>query len=396
MIKLSPLDTPARGSARRAALSTTSLFSGIGGFELGLAKEGHKAQLLCELDPVAKSVLRERFPGTELISDVSELASLPSETDLVCAGFPCQNLSMAGDKRGIAGPKSSLVDHVFRLVDGRRVPWVLFENVYFMLHLDGGKAMEHIIGNLERRGMMWAYRVLNTRGFGLPQRRRRVFLIASRDLDPREVILSDDSFACREPTVTGLHLPIGFYWTEGRSGVGLTADGIPPLKSGSGLGIPSAPAVLFPDGSVETPTIQEAERLQGFPADWTAAAENINGRLRWRLLGNAVSVPIAEWIGRKLALPRPYDSSTDRRLRPGERWPAAAWGDGSGRFRSMASQDPLGLISSLNSFALRPWKPLSGRALTGFISRAESSRLKFPPGFLDALRRMLPRAQVSR
>jgi len=264
MIKLSPLDTPARGSARRAALSTTSLFSGIGGFELGLAKEGHKAQLLCELDPVAKSVLRERFPGTELISDVSELASLPSETDLVCAGFPCQNLSMAGDKRGIAGPKSSLVDHVFRLVDGRRVPWVLFENVYFMLHLDGGKAMEHIIGNLERRGMMWAYRVLNTRGFGLPQRRRRVFLIASRDLDPREVILSDDSFACREPTVTGLHLPIGFYWTEGRSGVGLTADGIPPLKSGSGLGIPSAPAVLFPDGSVETPKFRKQNDCRAF------------------------------------------------------------------------------------------------------------------------------------
>src|SRR5207302_8307018 len=135
---------------------------------------------------------RQQFPGTHLVSDVSELASLLSETDLVCAGFPCQNLSMAGDKSGITGPKSGLVDHVFRLLDAQQVPWVLFENVYFMLHLDGGKAMEHIIGNLERRGMAWAYRVLNTRGFGLPQRRRRVFLIASRDLDPREVILSDN------------------------------------------------------------------------------------------------------------------------------------------------------------------------------------------------------------
>lgn len=392
MIRPTPLEGAASGIARGAGLTIVSLFSGVGGFELGLEKGGHKTHLFCELDPVAKSVLKQRFPGTQLISDVSELASLPSQTDLVCAGFPCQNLSMAGDKRGIAGPKSSLVDHVFRLLDAQPVPWVLFENVYFMLHLDGGKAMEHIIGNLERRGMRWAYRVLNTRGFGVPQRRRRVFLIASRDLDPRDVILSDDSFVCKEPTAISLELPIGFYWTEGRSGVGLTVDGIPPLKSGSGLGIPSAPAVLFPDGSVDTPTIQEAERLQGFPADWTAPAEGMNGRLRWRLLGNAVSVPVAEWIGRKLAHPRTYDSSADKQLRPGEPWPPAAWGDGIGRFRSAATQDPLGVISSLSSFALRPWKPLSARALKGFISRAESSRLKFPTGFLDALRRRLSRA----
>src|ERR1017187_3026068 len=142
MIKLASLHMPAGGHLRRGGLTIASLFSGVGGFELALEKGGHKAHLLCELDPVAKSVLKQRFPGTQLISDVSELASLPSQTDLVCAGFPCQNLSMAGDKRGIAGPKSSLVDHVFRLLDAQQVSWVLFENVYFMLHLDGGKAME--------------------------------------------------------------------------------------------------------------------------------------------------------------------------------------------------------------------------------------------------------------
>lgn len=385
-------DAGARTPDQRAGLRIASLFSGVGGFELGLEKVGHKAHFLCELDPVAETVLKQRFPGTQLISDVSEVGSLPSETDLVCAGFPCQNLSMAGDKQGINGPKSNLVDHVFRLFDVQPVPWMLLENVYFMLHLGKGQAMEHVVGNLERRRMRWAYRVLNTKGFGLPQRRRRVFLIASRDLDPREVILSDDKVAPNERAAINLALPVGFYWTEGRSGVGLTSDGIPPLKSGSGLGIPSAPAVLFPDGSVETPTIQEAERLQGFPVDWTVAAENINGRLRWRLLGNAVSVPIAEWIGQKLANPRPYDSSSDDRMRAGEPWPMAAWGDENGRFRSKASQDPLGIGSSLNSFARRPWRSLSQKALKGFVSRAESSRLRYPPGFLDALRRCLSRA----
>jgi DNA (cytosine-5)-methyltransferase 1 len=244
--------------------------------------------------------------------------------------------------------------------------------------------------------MRWAYRVLNTLAFGLPQRRRRVYLIASQELDPRDVLLSDDSPKLNEPTPPDLSKPVGFYWTEGRSGVGLTRDGIPPLKTGSALGIPSAPAVLFPDGSVETPTIEEAERLQGFPPGWTVAADRINGRLRWRLLGNSVSVPIAEWIGRRLADPRPYDSSADERLHKGDRWPTAAWGDGTSRFRSNVSECPLGERSSLNSFVCRPWKPLSEKALRGFLSRAESSQLRFPVGFLDALHRCLSKVVASR
>src|SRR5258708_4086497 len=357
------LETEMLDPIRVAGLNIASLFSGIGGFELGLAKAGHKTHLLCDLDAAAKAVLGQRFPGTEIISDIAELDSLPHNIDLACAGFPCQNLSMAGDKSGIGGSKSSLVDHVFRLLDRRQVRWVLFENVYFMLHLDHGKAMEHIICGLERRKMRWAYRLLNSRWFGLPQRRRRIFLIASRDEDPRGVILSEDSLDTKEPKVSALDLPIGFYWTEGRSGVGLTSDGIPPLKGGSGLGIASAPAVLFPDGSVETPTIQEAERLQGFPADWTVAADQVNGRLRWRLVGNAVSVPIAEWLGKKLTHPREYDPSLDERLQHGEPWPPSAWGDSGGRFRSKATQNPLGAdLPSLDSFAVRPWSPLSTRA----------------------------------
>jgi DNA (cytosine-5)-methyltransferase 1 len=291
---------------------------------------------------------------------------------------------MAGDKSGIGGPESGLVDHVFRLLDKQAVRWVLFENVYFMLHLDGGKAMEHIVGNLERRGMRWAYRVLNTFWFGLPQRRRRVFLVASRDHDPRDVILSDDMPSTRLP-LPCLGNPIGFFWTEGRSGVGLTHDAIPPLKSGSGLGIASPPAVLFPDGSVSTPTIREAERLQGFPPDWTIAADKINGRLRWRLVGNAVSVPIAEWIGGKLAHPKIYDSTRDTPLGE-DPWPSSAWGDKRGRFKSSAGQNPTGQAEpSLTRFAVHPWNPLSERALAGFLARARSSSLRFPEGFLDAL-----------
>jgi DNA (cytosine-5)-methyltransferase 1 len=167
----------------------------------------------------------------------------------------------------------------------------------------------------------------------------------------------------------------------------LTHDAIPPLKSGSGLGIASPPAVLFPDGSVSTPTIREAERLQGFPSDWTIAADKINGRLRWRLVGNAVSVPISEWIGGKLAQPRAYDSSCDAPLSAGDPWPSSAWGNNRGRFKSSAGQNPTGRTDpSLKSFVVHPWNPLSQRALTGFLARAQSSNLRFPQGFLDALK----------
>jgi DNA (cytosine-5)-methyltransferase 1 len=299
---------------------------------------------------------------------------------------------MAGDKLGITGQKSSLVDEVFRLMDRSAVEWVVFENVYFMLHLKNGSGIQHLISKLEQRGMAWAYRVLNTYWFGIPQRRRRLFLVASPQHDPRPVLLSDDFHV--QPAIPDVSLdrPIGFFWTEGRSGVGLTPDAIPPLKAGSGLGIPSAPAVLFPDGKVETPTIEEAERLQGFPAKWTQAAEEVYGRQRWKLVGNAVSVPVSRWIGQRLKCPVPYESSRDEPLLAGEPWPPSAWGKDGARFRSRASENPsASTVPSLAAFARRPWRPLSQRALAGFIARARASTLRYPAGFLDALDAQLAR-----
>src|SRR5207248_10365418 len=109
-----------------------------------------------------------------------------------------------------------------------RVPTVVIENVYFMLQLDSGKAMQWIVQRFEHLGYRWAYRVLDTMGFGLPQRRRRVYFVASLDLDPRGVLFADDQ-PQSPPPIVDLSRPVGFYWTEGRSGIGLTVDGIPPL-----------------------------------------------------------------------------------------------------------------------------------------------------------------------
>ena len=225
-------------------MSVAGLFSGIGGFELAFSQAGFETNLLVEIDPAARAVLKAQFSGIEACSDVCDLSSLPSDTTIVTAGFPCQNLSMAGDKAGISGPKSGIVKKLFDLIAVPNPLTVVIENVYFMLHLDSGRAMEWLVERFERLDYHWAYRVVDTMGFGLPQRRRRVYMLASRDLDPRTVLFADNESVTKKSTPS-LKDPLGFYWTEGRSGIGLTVDGIPPLKAGSALGIPSPPASCF-------------------------------------------------------------------------------------------------------------------------------------------------------
>src|SRR5258708_37586864 len=119
-------------------MKTVGLFAGIGGFELGLAKAGHEVACFCEIDPAARAVLRKRFDGVETKDDIRLMSRLPRGTELVVAGFPCQDLSQAGKARGIRGEKSTIVSHVFRLLKNNRVQWVLLENVPFMLQLHRG------------------------------------------------------------------------------------------------------------------------------------------------------------------------------------------------------------------------------------------------------------------
>jgi len=372
---------------QQKAFTSVGLFAGIGGFELGLAKAGHHSLMLCENDRAATAVLERRFPGTSRIGDVRTLKALPRDTELVCAGFPCQNLTQVGDKSGIAGEKSSLVRHVFRLLRNRPVQWVLIENVAFMLQLDRGAGIKMIIENLEKLGYRWAYRLVDSFCFGVPQRRRRVFILASLDYDPRTVLLSDDAEGLVLPAAAP-SLPLGFYWTEGNAGVGLAIDAVPPLKGGSGVGIPSPPAILFPEGVVATPDIRDAERLQGFPAGWTEpAAAADRASVRWRLVGNAVTVPVARWLGRRLLEPAPYDDRYDPELLPGARWPNAAWNLGEGRRVSRSSEYPCSNTSTLTNFLRYGANPLSLRATNGFVRRVSKSGLRLPKGFLKALKR---------
>src|SRR5438552_9735992 len=165
------------------------LFAGIGGIETGLHQSGFQTELLCEIDPDAQRVLKHHFSGVPIVADVRALRSIP-KVEVLTAGFPCQDLSQAGKTAGIAGKHSGLVGEVFRLL-GRTSSaprWLLLENVPFMLQLHHGRAMRVLVSALEDRGYAWAYRIVDARAFGLPQRRQRVILIASRTEDPREIL----------------------------------------------------------------------------------------------------------------------------------------------------------------------------------------------------------------
>jgi DNA (cytosine-5)-methyltransferase 1 len=374
-----------KGAARRFRVA--GLFAGIGGLERGLDRAGHETTLLCEIDEGARAVLRKHFEARQH-GDVATLRRLPRNVDLLVAGFPCQDLSQAGRTLGIEGSRSGLVGEVFGLLRTHAVPWLVLENVPFMLRLSRGRAMDVIVEAVEALGYHWAYRVVNSLAFGVPQRRERVLFVATLDGDPRDVLFADDAGDVVRGGVIG-ERACGFYWTEGTRGLGWAVDAIPTLKGGSGLGIPSPPAILCKDLRVITPDIRDAERMQGFPQDWTRPALGVGVRPghRWKLVGNAVTVPVAHWLGKRLANPSPVGRDVERRPLPrSHSWPRAAWNVGDGRFEAVVSAFPREPPSvDLEDWLRHPGKPLSAKATSGFLSRARQASLRFPDGFLDAL-----------
>jgi DNA (cytosine-5)-methyltransferase 1 len=371
------------------SLTAVGLFAGIGGIELGLSRAGHRARMICEIDPGAAEVLRQRL-GMSVEPDIRKLKAFP-KVDLIAAGFPCQDLSQAGRTAGIVGHQSRLIGEVFKRLRSRTngPRWLLLENVPFMLQLQRGKAMRYLVDELEELGFTWAYRVVNARAFGIPQRRQRVLLLASRSEDPRSALFGCDAGE-QSPEFSRTQL-CGFYWTEGLRGLGWAVDAVPTLKGGSTIGIPSPPALWDPrDGSITTPDLRDAERLQGFDEGWTAPAAEVPGvrqSHRWKLVGNAVSVPVAEWIGRRLIHPT-GDAPEGTQLQRGVAWPRAAWGHKGQVYSVDVSSFPERTQApSLREFLRFPRIPLSHRAASGFLSRALVSGLRFEDGFLEDVRR---------
>ena len=341
-----------------------SLFSGIGGFDLALERAGWECAWQCEIDKKASDILARHWPETPRYDDITKLDGRGlAPVDLICGGFPCQDLSVAGNRAGLAGERSGLW-HEFRRIIAEVAPrWVLVENVPGLLSSNKGRDLNVILQGLEELGYGWAYRVLDAQYFGVAQRRRRVFIVGhlgepwsapgevlfesescNRDTPPQRVAGQDVTTYIIKGSAIGRKPSAGPQRGEVLGG-GTTYEphaiyvppvGRAPLSHGGNdkqdptmmtyvatwdeRSVTSAvnrtrveygnPANTLHTGSlsligtsgVRRLTPLEGERLQGFPDGWTAEQSDPS---RNRQLGNAVCVPVVEWIGRGILATSP-------------------------------------------------------------------------------------------
>jgi DNA (cytosine-5)-methyltransferase 1 len=183
-------------------LTAVSLFSGIGGLDLALSNAGVKVCASVEIDKKCRDVLAKHFPETQLFTDIKDVTGeqlratgfIP-ERGIITAGFPCQDLSVAGLRKGLAGSRSGLFWEIIRLVDETQPRYLIIENVAGLLSSQSGRDLGIVIEALVERRYGIAWRVLDSQHFGVPQRRRRVFIVASlgEHRSPVEVLFEPES-----------------------------------------------------------------------------------------------------------------------------------------------------------------------------------------------------------
>jgi DNA (cytosine-5)-methyltransferase 1 len=174
-----------------------SLFAGVGGFDLGLTRSGHECVGQVEIDKHARSVLDLQFPEIPKHDDVTtaidwaDEIGLTGNIDLVCGGFPCQDLSVAGKRAGLAGARSGLFYDALRFATHTKAETIILENVPGLLTSNQGRDFGAVLTSLADSGYSnIEWRLLNSQFFGVPQRRRRVFVVASIGTKPFRQILA--------------------------------------------------------------------------------------------------------------------------------------------------------------------------------------------------------------
>jgi DNA (cytosine-5)-methyltransferase 1 len=157
-------------------LRVLDLFSGIGGFSLGLERAGMKTAAFCEIDPKARLVLRKHWPDVPIFEDVAALtaADMPEKIDVICGGFPCQDISLAGKGAGLAGERSGLWFQFHRLISEIRPSWVIIENVSALR----SRGLDTILGGLAALGYDAEWHCIPAAAVGAPHRRDRVWIVA--------------------------------------------------------------------------------------------------------------------------------------------------------------------------------------------------------------------------
>lgn len=320
------------------------MFAGIGGFRLGLEKasqtsckhnpQGSRGESLRSNRDVASTakfdggatppyrclwandndkwacqVYRKNFGDNELVEgDINtvDLGGIPDH-DLLAAGFPCQSFSVAGKRKGFQDPRGTLFWNILQVIDAKRPPLILLENVKGLLSHDRGETFATILRELGNRNYWTEYQILNSRNYSVPQKRERVFIVghlggrSSREIFPVEEIGEDayegdrEALHCeatsallasyRKNNCRGSYISSSHEVSNALDHTGYLYDvHHDPKQSMSGRTIRR----LIP---------VECERLQGFPDGWT---EGLSDNQRWKCLGNAVTVNVIEYLGRLL------------------------------------------------------------------------------------------------
>ena len=279
--------------------NAVSFFSGIGGFDLGFERAGVNVTHQIENDKFCLKVLTRRFQAEQL-GDI-ENAQVPN-ADIFFGGFPCQDLSAGGGRAGLVGKRSGLWRSYYKAVKKNRPQWVVIENVSGLLSSNKGRDLFTIANSLVECGYSVCWRILNARHFGVPQDRRRIFVVASLgDGRCAEVLLEPEGLEWYPAPIEEEDTTRD---NEGHDPYCIAANGpgdiwkmniFPTIATKSGGNM----RLFVKDlrGLVRRVTPVELERAQGFPDGWT---EGLSDTQRYKQLGNAVCVPVAQWVANRL------------------------------------------------------------------------------------------------
>lgn len=308
-----------------------SICSGIEGASVAWEPLGWTPSFFAEIEPFPSTVLADRWPGVINLGDFTTIDELGREVEILIGGTPCQDFSITGLRRGIRGDRGNLTLEFLRLAQRLRPSWLVWENVPGVLSVDRGRAFGAFLGGLGQLGYGWAYRVLDARQFGVPQRRRRVYVVGcfggSRAafevlFDPQVLpgdLESTGQISPRTsrivPESDGIGSPgrrerdrdrrdyggLTFGWT-GDETPKYALDAVPTIRAaqgGEGIG------VVTDNGLVRRLTPVELERCMGFSDGYTDVpfrGKPASDSVRRHALGNSFVVPVIRWIGRRIDL----------------------------------------------------------------------------------------------
>ena len=262
-----------------------SLFTGIGGLE----SRKEDPMIVCERDIHCKQYLQKKYKSSDFIDDVKILADDSfkiSKSDIVTGGWPCQDLSVAGERKGFKGVKSVLFYDLLKVALKSNCETVIAENVPNLLNIDSGEVFSTVLKEFANSGYNFiGWRVINTRSFNLPHQRRRLFIVASKSEQIAKNLFNPIKSNISKPKIsTSVN---SFYHTAGTHSICFSKNYTPTLKvSGGGLAIQYKNIIRRLSSS-------EVLKLQGFkPSEF----KNITDTQIFSMAGNAVSKPVGNFI----------------------------------------------------------------------------------------------------